>query len=209
MKTSPPPMKLKYLASSLVSRKTPLRTLLIMYVIVNIFLSYADGSQSHPPWHLDRLDQYKGLDSAPFRNAVTSRTRPVLYVIDSGVNAKHQEFSGRTSVVSGYNFVDDSWDSEDCLGHGTHIAALAAGSKYGVAGSIGVDIISVRILDCFGRGMCSAMIRALEWYVANRQLTSSQRYSLADHNLSTIRLTTEGSTTTILLYDLIFRASSS
>lgn len=74
--------------------------------------------------------------------------------------------SGRSAVVDGYNFVDESWDTSDCLGHGTHVAALAAGREYGVAGSIGVDIVAIRILDCQGRGKCSSMIRALEWYVS-------------------------------------------
>lgn len=124
------------------------------------------GEPEIPPWHLDRLDQQQGIDSAPFHPNVIARTRPVLYVIDSGVNRDHSEFaSGPSKVIYGYNFAEESWESDDCMGHGTHVAALAAGGKYGVAGSIGVDIVSVRILDCMGRGSCSSMIRGLEWYL--------------------------------------------
>lgn len=144
------------------------------FVIATTFSFSTTTTLALPPWHLDRLDQYKGLDSAAFQNTIIAHTRPVLYVIDSGVNSKHSEFSLRTKVISGYNFVDESWDSEDCLGHGTHVAALAAGSNFGVAGSIGVDIVSVRILDCFGRGTCSSMIRGLEWCVTYREITSSE-----------------------------------
>lgn len=118
------------------------------------------------PWHLDRLDQHAGVDYLPFHGNVAARTRPVLYVIDSGIDEHHTEFtSGLSRVINGYNFAEESWDSTDCMGHGTHVAGLAAGHKYGVAGSIGVDIVSVRILDCQGRGSCSSLIRALEWYV--------------------------------------------
>lgn len=115
-------------------------------------------------WHLDRLDQSRGIDHSPFSPSITAHARPILYVIDSGVDGSHQEFSfGTTTVIPGFNFVDDSWGTQDCMGHGTHVAALAAGPTYGVAGSIGVDIVVIRILDCFGRGSCSSMIRGLEW----------------------------------------------
>ena len=40
--------------------------------------------------------------------------------------------------------------SDDCNGHGTHIASVAAGNIYGVAKD--ADIISVRVLDCSGAG---------------------------------------------------------
>lgn len=163
-----------HLPTSLISPRAPLWTLLIRAVTLITIYFCANASPSLPPWHLDRLDQYKGLDSAPFQNAISARIKPVLYVIDSGVNSKHLEFFSRTKVISGYNFVDNSWDGEDCLGHGTHVAALAAGSNFGVAGSIGIDIVSVRILDCFGRGTCSAMIKGMEWCVTYQKTTSSE-----------------------------------
>lgn len=135
-------------------------------VLWTFLIHLSKGEPDIPPWHLDRLDQQWGIDSAPFHANVIARTRPVLYVIDSGVDREHNAFTSGTSKVRyGYNFADESWDSDDCMGHGTHVAALAAGRKYGVAGSIGVDIVSVRILDCMGRGSCSSMIRGLEWYL--------------------------------------------
>lgn len=137
----------------------------IFALVIGALLMFSVRSEPEfPPWHLDRLDQRRGIDSAPFNVSIVARTRPVLYVVDSGVDHEHIEFtSGTSKVLDGYNFVEESWDSGDCMGHGTHVAALATGAKYGVAGSIGVDIVSVRILDCKGRGSCSSMIRALEW----------------------------------------------
>lgn len=131
---------------------------------VSSHLCFAKSSST--PWHLDRLDQRNGIDFSPFNGEVVARTRPVLYVIDSGIEQDHKEFtSGLSAVIDGYNFVNESWECGDCMGHGTHVAGLAAGHEYGVAGSIGADIVSVRVLDCHGRGSCSSLIRALEWYV--------------------------------------------
>lgn len=123
-------------------------------------------------WHLDRLDQEQGLDSC-YRPNVSPRIKPVLYVIDSGVYGGHSEFESGSgsSVADGYNFQEHSWDSGDCSGHGSHVAAIAAGKRFGVAGSIPVDIVSVRILDCEGRGSCSAMLKAMDWVHQNRMLS--------------------------------------
>jgi hypothetical protein len=131
--------------------------------------SYADGCEPPKGWHLDRLDQEQGLDAC-YRPNVVPRTTPVLYVIDSGIYAEHEEFVSKGDpVINGYNFFDDSWDSSDCSGHGSHVAALAAGRTFGVAGSIPVDIVSVRMLDCEGRGSCSGMIKAMDWVYKNRK----------------------------------------
>ena len=44
-------------------------------------------------------------------------------------------------------------DAEDCSGHGTHIASVAAGNVFGVAKT--AKIVSVRVLDCHGVGNVS------------------------------------------------------
>jgi len=53
-----------------------------------------------------------------------------LYVLDTGVNAYHQEFIGRvscgTSVVSREN------NCIDYRGHGSHVMGTAGGSEVGV-----------------------------------------------------------------------------
>lgn len=149
------------------------RSLSVLWLVLAIFAcipdTRADAKSCEAPrgWHLDRLDQEEGLDSCYTPN-VKPRVKPVLYVIDSGVYDKHSEFS-QNIVSHGYNFQERSWDSGDCSGHGSHVAALAAGKSFGVAGSIPVDIVSVRILDCKGRGSCSGMVKAMDWVYNNRK----------------------------------------
>lgn len=139
------------------------------FLLLVFFACVSDAKVCDTPkgWHLDRLDQEKGLDSCYTPN-VKPKVKPVLYVIDSGVYGEHSEFS-QNRVSHGYNFHDRSWDSSDCSGHGSHVAALAAGKNFGVAGSIPVDIVSVRILDCEGRGSCSGMVKAMDWVYNNRK----------------------------------------
>ena len=68
-------------------------------------------------------------------------------------------------MVSGYSSVSDGNGTEDCNGHGTHVAATIGGSNYGVAPS--VAIVPVRVLDCTGSGSTSAVIAGIDWVVAH------------------------------------------
>lgn len=42
-------------------------------------------------------------------------------------------------------------EQQDCDGHGTHVASIAAGRSVGVAKE--ANVIGVRVLDCNGTGM--------------------------------------------------------
>ena len=70
------------------------------------------------------------------------------YVIDSGIRATHIEFGSR--VTGGISFIDDSNGTNDCYGHGTHVAGTLGGTTYGVAKK--VRLHPVRVLDCEGDG---------------------------------------------------------
>ncbi|MFC0844803.1 S8 family serine peptidase [Streptomyces noboritoensis] len=91
-----------------------------------------------------------------------------IAVLDTGVDKTHDDL--KDQVVEEKNF-SASPDTADRVGHGTHVAAIAAGTgaksggKYkGVAP--GAKIISGKVLNDGGRGDDSSIIAGMEWAAA-------------------------------------------
>ncbi|GGO97242.1 hypothetical protein GCM10012280_58600 [Wenjunlia tyrosinilytica] len=99
------------------------------------------------PWNLDRLDQR----TRPLDGRFTTRSAGAgvhVYVIDTGLDIGHAQFSGRASL--GADFVGEP-DAGDCfdgggLGHGTFVAGIIGGKKYGVAPK--AKIVRVQAIKC-------------------------------------------------------------
>ena len=117
-----------------------------------------------PPWGLERIE----------RANVTRDGHGVhAYVIDTGVRKSHEDFGGRADWIG--DFVSGSpghADADDCdpsTGHGTHVADILGGRRFGVA--TGVRIHALRILPCTGttRTDIDAAVRAIDWITAHGQ----------------------------------------
>ncbi|MFC0627512.1 S8 family serine peptidase [Kribbella deserti] len=129
---------------------------------------YQDGTariadtQPNPTYGLDRIDQKQlPLDQKYTYN--TTAANVTAYVLDSGVRASHTEFEGRAS--SGYDFVDEDPEAQDCNGHGTHVAGTIGGKTWGVAKK--VKLVAVRILGCGGTAPDSDGLQGIEWIAKN------------------------------------------
>lgn len=123
------------------------------------------ATQFNPPWGLDRIDQNALPLSGSYTYENTTR-RPRIYVIDSGIRTDHSEFAGR--IGNGVSFIYDGQGTNDCNGHGTHVAGTAAGTTWGVAKNAIVH--PVRILGCSGIATFSNTIAGMDWVAANRIL---------------------------------------
>ena len=118
---------------------------------------HATTSQSSATWGLDRIDQASGTLDGNYRYDYNG-SGVDIYVVDSGIRTDHTEFTGRITAGA---YVDTFTSVSDCNGHGTHVAATAAGTTYGVAKN--ANIIPVRVLDCEGSGTLSDIQAAISW----------------------------------------------
>lgn len=121
-------------------------------------VSATETQPAPPSWGLDRIDQRSLPLSGSYTYAL-SGAGVVMYVIDTGVRATHTDLASR--MQPGYSSILDGRGTDDCNGHGTHVAATAAGTAYGVAK--GATIVPVRVLDCAGSGSWSGVIAGIDW----------------------------------------------
>jgi serine protease len=131
---------------------------------------YAAGQQAAPSWGLDRVDQRpKALDGS--YSFYSDGQLVDVYVIDSGIRSTHFDFEGRVDLGASFSTIDDGLGTEDCLGHGTHVAGIIAGATYGVAKQ--ATLHPVRVLDCGGRGAASDIIAGIDWITARYATTTT------------------------------------
>jgi subtilisin family serine protease len=120
-------------------------------------------TQTNPPWGLDRIGQ-RDLPLNATYSYTTTGAGVHAYIIDTGLRSTHTQFTGR--VGNGAGFVNDGQGTNDCHGHGTHVAGTVGGTTYGVAKQ--VTLHAVRVLSCSGSGSNSGVISGVNWVTANR-----------------------------------------
>ncbi|KAG0035464.1 hypothetical protein BGZ81_008010 [Podila clonocystis] len=134
----------------------------IKYLIPDLPVQMYGRVQKEPPsWGLDRIDQRTDDLDGMYHYPSSAGQNVTIYVIDTGVNIDHRDFGGR--AFHGPIFLPGATDPLDKNGHGTFVAALAAGSTYGVAKK--AQIVSLKALDDAGAGRLSNVLAAIEWVV--------------------------------------------
>ncbi|WP_317795868.1 S8 family serine peptidase [Actinoplanes sichuanensis] len=132
-----------------------------------------DGVQTSATWGLDRVDQRGSTLNGTYAARATG-AGVTAYVIDSGIRAGHSEFTGR--VGQGVDFVGDGRGTDDCRGHGTHVAGTVGGTTYGVAKA--VTLVPVRVFGCSGSSPTSTIIAGVDWVTGNHTGPSVANMSL-------------------------------
>ena len=119
--------------------------------------------QSNPDWGLDRVDQTDLPLNSTYEYGATGNTVRV-YIIDTGIRQSHVDFGGR--AIPGEDEIHDGFGTDDCFGHGTHVAGTSGGYTYGMAK--GVVLVAVRVLNCFGSGTDAQVIAGIDYVTAQK-----------------------------------------
>ncbi|MHA1449273.1 MAG: S8 family peptidase, partial [Candidatus Hodarchaeales archaeon] len=96
-------------------------------------------------------------------------------VIDTGIDKKHHDLqeigNGSTKIISEASFIDFDFDGDpdddtnDMVGHGTHVAGTVAGNGYHRGVAPDAYLINARALDDIGWTYTSWVVSAVEWAV--------------------------------------------
>ncbi|MBI2380534.1 MAG: S8 family peptidase [Gammaproteobacteria bacterium] len=138
-----------------------------------VLMMQASTTQTGATWGLDRVDQ-RSLPLNGSYNYATTASNVHAYVIDTGIRATHQQFTGR--VGAGYDAVGDGNGTNDCHSHGTHVAGTVGGTTWGLAK--GVNLHAVRVLNCQGSGSSVDVIEGMDWVALNAQKPAVANMSL-------------------------------
>ena len=121
-----------------------------------------DATQSNATWGIDRIDQ-RDLPLSTTYTYDTDATGVHAYIIDTGIRADHTEFTGR--IGNGFSSVSGDTSTNDCHGHGSHVAGTVAGTTWGVAKK--ATIHPVRVFGCGSSAPNSQIIAGIDWVTAN------------------------------------------
>lgn len=129
-------------------------------------------TRDNVPWGLDRIDgrrvqdtKYKYLDNGQ---------GSTVYFLDSGVRTTHNDFDGpggqdRVTAPAAADFVNEPGAAPGMDisegSHGTHVAAVIGGQKYGVAPN--ARLVSVKVLDKDLSSDTEKIVAGLNFVLAN------------------------------------------
>lgn len=112
-------------------------------------------------WHLNAV-------YADAAWAISTGAGVVVAVVDTGVSASTAD--GLTSLLAGWDYVNNDANASDDNGHGTHVASTIGertNNGVGAAGlAYGASILPVKVLDAAGSGYTSNEILGVQYAVS-------------------------------------------
>ncbi|KAK8030093.1 alkaline protease (oryzin) [Apiospora rasikravindrae] len=120
----------------------------------------ATATQQNAQPGLHRISHAKPPSSPPYQFVYDDSDGAGItaYVIDTGIFINHPDFTGRARY--GHNSYYPDNDPEDNLGHGSNVAGILAGDKFGVAKK--AQLVAVKACDFRGCPV-SALLDSMQW----------------------------------------------
>jgi subtilisin family serine protease len=146
----------------------------VAYVEPDQQFTVASTTEATSSWGLDRIDQ-ANTDTDGYYTYSYTGAGVNVYIIDTGIRHTHVEFGAR--VVPAFSSIADAYGPDGCQWHGTHVAGIIGGTKYGVAKN--ATLYSVRAYDCSAVGTSSSLLAAVDWVTANRVRPAVANMSLS------------------------------
>lgn len=106
-----------------------------------------------------------------------------IWILDTGIDLDHPDLNVETDPAYAKSFAGSS-NPDDCNGHGTHCAGIAAAKNndIGVVGvSAGARVVPVRVLGCGGSGSTSSIISGMNHIAANDEAGDVMNASLGGY----------------------------
>jgi subtilisin family serine protease len=111
------------------------------------------------PDGIDRVDQPSLPRDSQYNDHGCSGADVLAYVIDTGIRATHTELAGRVNTSRGFTAIADGNGTQDCVGQGTFLASIIAGTQFGMAKN--AFVIPVRVMSCTGSGTIAGIISGI------------------------------------------------
>ena len=158
-------------------------------------VEYAELNRRVPQAELhpnDPLYAYQPMDAQIYLPTAWSTTTGsagvTIAILDGGVDASHPDIAD--NIVPGWNFYDNSPDTDDIDGHGTKAAGTAAAvgnNSKGVAGCAwNSKIMPIRTSSPTGKGEVFAISQGLVWAADHGARIANVGYDLGDTTNSAV-----------------------
>ena len=121
------------------------------------------------PTGVDRIDAERSVTS---HNATTEgpMTNATIGILDTGIDPNHPDLN--VDVNLSRSFADLSPNFTDVVGHGTHVAGIAAAKDNGegvVGVAPGAKVVAIKVLNDEGWGTTADILQGLEYVLANAE----------------------------------------
>lgn len=143
-------------------------------------------SQTDEDWGTARINHrnYSNLEHYSYDYTTGATGANVdAYVLDTGIYCENDDFVNKKagSCSFGYTVIEENGvpDETDGNGHGTHVAGILGGQRWGAAKE--VNLIAVKVLSDSGSGTKSLTISGVDWVVD--QASTSGKKSIANLSL--------------------------